>query len=116
MTNPVSVCLRDVDPSRDFPRIAELLSAGEPEPVPEAMLRDRERLRPEGEIRCRFIASEGDLSLGYGHATWRRGLRPGRFWVRVAVDPSARGRGLGGMLYEALLRFARARGAVELVA
>lgn len=55
------------------------------------------------------IAGSGELS----HARWN--FRPDKYWINVKVDPDHRRSGQGSVLYDALERTARERGATALL-
>lgn len=64
-----------------------------------------------GRPTAAFIAAPGATGLaGYALLLFRRGSRVARLYS-IAVDPGARGRGLGRRLVEAALALARQRGA-----
>jgi GNAT superfamily N-acetyltransferase len=99
----------------DFARIAELISATQPEPVTEANVLEWERRVLEGQIRRRTVAvAESDQVVGYGIVQHYRSMGEGRFYLCVTVDPTWRRQGIGAQLYDNALDFATSHGAVLL--
>jgi GNAT superfamily N-acetyltransferase len=103
--------LRPLRPETDFPQLADLLNTYVSDPVTEAVLREREEIRPAGEVRLRLVAEQGGRLAGFGDAGRHAGMGAGRFWIRIIVRPEARGQGIGTRLYDALHPFAREQGA-----
>jgi GNAT superfamily N-acetyltransferase len=108
------IAIRQAEPAADFPRIAELLSGYEPEPVSVEQLWEWERRMPAGRIRQRLVAVDSNGAIaGYGyidHETW---MRPDRFELWALVDPARRGAGIGAALYDHGLQLALAHGAAS---
>jgi GNAT superfamily N-acetyltransferase len=108
----MSVTLRELNTSTDFPRMAELISFVTADPVTVQLLQEGERKRPEGAIRHRLVAvDEAGQIAGFGQATRPPWARPGLYWLRVIVDPALRKQGIGATLYRSLFEFARDQGA-----
>jgi GNAT superfamily N-acetyltransferase len=109
------IAIRQAEPAADFPRIAELLSGYEPEPITVEQLWEWERRVSTERIRRRLVAVDSDGAIvGYGyidHETW---MRPGWFEIWVLVDPTRRGADIGTALYNHALQLTVAHGATSL--
>jgi GNAT superfamily N-acetyltransferase len=107
--------LRALDPATDFPRVAELLSLVDSEPVTDAALHESERARPEGEIRQRLVAVDpAGAIVGFGEAGRVPWHKPGLFWTFVVVAPEVRTRGIGSSLFASMLEFSRGQGSLTM--
>jgi GNAT superfamily N-acetyltransferase len=99
----------------DFARIAELISATQPEPVTEANVLEWERRVLIGQIRRRMVAvAESGQVVGYSVVQHSRSMGEDRFYLWVTVDSAWRLRGIGAQLYDNALAFAIEHGAVVL--
>lgn len=99
----------------DFARVAELISATQPEPVTAADLLEWERRVLAGQIRRRFVGGDADGQIAsYGVVQHNSAMGQGRFYLWVTVDAGRRRRGLGAQIYDNALSFAVAQGAETL--
>lgn len=100
--------IRPLDTSRDFPRVAALLSVAKSEPLTPEQVAEWESESPEGVISQRLVwlDAAGEIQ---GHASVQRSPweEAGQFWLRNVVAPGLRGRGIGSQLYAATLDFAQ---------
>lgn len=106
----MTVSLRPLDPTTDFPRIAELHNTAEPLPITAEQLHKWEQDRPEGTVSRRSVAVDAAELVGYvdiAHMPWDA---PGRFWLDLVVDPARMGQGIGTQLYDAAWAFAQEHG------
>lgn len=108
--------LRDAHLPDDFPAIARVLSAASPDwPVTPELLRHEHEGRDPALYFTRIVAEQDGEVVGVGglgHDSFS--FEEWRYGGRVAVQPQARGRGVGAALYTELLRRAQDRGAREL--
>lgn len=105
--------LRELTPADDARR-AELLNLAATEPVTAADLADWRRAEDPQRITYRLGAEdETGWLAGYAHALRDPWLEAGLFWLYVVVDPTARRRGVGTLLFEALREYARVHGATH---
>ncbi len=113
----MAIHLSPVHAGHDFPRLAELISTVSVEPISAETLRACESSAAAGHILWRVTAVGDDGRIvGYGDAEHDETLPAGHFRLMVAVDPAARGRGIGTMLYDDVAQFAWELGARALVA
>lgn len=99
----------------DFARVAELISATQPEPVTEATVLEWDRRVLEEQVRRRTVAvAEPGQVVGYGVVQHSRSMAEGRFYLWVTVDPTWRRHGIGAQLYDNALDFSSRHGAVLL--
>jgi GNAT superfamily N-acetyltransferase len=99
----------------DFARIAELISATQPELVTEANVLEWERRVLVGQIRRRMVAVNGAGRIaGYSIVQHSESMGAGRFYLWVTVDPGWRRCGIGAQLYDNAFDFAIRHGAVLL--
>jgi GNAT superfamily N-acetyltransferase len=111
------ICVRPLDRGCDLPAVAALLTLEESEPVTEAILRNRDQRRPDGEIRHAVVAVDGaGRVVGFGETGRRPSAPAGRFNVRCVVELDTRRRGVGAILYDELRRFAQDQAATSLEA
>lgn len=103
-----------VRPARedDAPAITEIINRDYPEPATVEQVRERIRDSGGGRTVTRLVATDDATGqvVGYGHMLRDDWMEPGLFWAHVAVDPRARRQGVGSLLYENLLNWARERG------
>lgn len=91
--------------------VAEIINRDYPEPATVEQVRERIRGSSVSREVIRLVATdEGGPVIGYGHMLRDDWMEPGLFWAHVAVDPLARRRGAGSLLYEALLKWAMEHG------
>jgi GNAT superfamily N-acetyltransferase len=111
----MAIYLAPVNPETDNPRLAELMSAASRACVMVAQLRGEVAHAPPGHIHLRMAAvdAEGRM-LGFGDVGRDSTMPTGRFWFDIVVDSAARGRGVGTMLYDDIVQFAREQGATTL--
>lgn len=111
----MAIYLAPVNPETDYPRIAELMSAASSACVTVAQLRKEGDHAPPGHIHLRIVASDamGHI-LGYGDVGRDPTMPAGRFWFDIVVDSAGRRRGIGSMLYDDIVQFAREQGATSL--
>jgi GNAT superfamily N-acetyltransferase len=104
MTN---IRIREADPQRDYPRIAELLSQVETQPITADTLHEWDARVMEGQIRRRMVAVDAaGTVVAYTviiHMPWKPA---DDFFIQVVVDSARRRQGIGGQFYEAALRIA----------
>jgi len=114
----MSIHLTPVNPETDYQRLAELITSDSCEPVTVERLRDWEQQSPaRGTVRLQVTAIAACRSIvGFAEIVHQRTMPAGQFHFRVIVDREHRGRGIGGMLYDDLLQFAREQGARRLTA
>jgi L-amino acid N-acyltransferase YncA len=99
----------------DFARIAQLISATQPEPVTESDVLEWEVRRLAGQIRRRMvIVSQTGQIDGYSLVQHIESMGEGRFYLWVTVDLTRRQRGIGAGAYDEALAFALAQGATVL--
>jgi len=99
----------------DFARVAELISATQPEPVTEANVLEWERRVLIGQVRRRMAAVDGAGRIaGYSIVQHTDAMGQGRFYLWVALDLAWRQRGIGAQLYDNALDFAIGHGAAAL--
>jgi GNAT superfamily N-acetyltransferase len=107
--------LRPLMVPADYPRMVELINATAPEPTTVERLAENDRILPADIIVHREAAVGADgVMVGYGVAARIPSEQPGRFKVRVLVDPAYRGQGAGTLLADAMERFALSLGATWL--
>jgi GNAT superfamily N-acetyltransferase len=96
----------------DAPRLAELLSIGQKEPVTAETIRNwRQTQSPERIATCLVATERGGRVVGYGQAVRDPWLPPADFFLYGVVDPATRRRGIGSLLFDAVVRFALEHGA-----
>ncbi|MGZ6390908.1 MAG: N-acetyltransferase family protein [Ktedonobacterales bacterium] len=111
----MGIYLAPVNPETDYPRIAELMNTASKACVTLAQLREDGDNAQPGRIHLRIAAVDANgRMLGYGDVGRDPGMPAGRFWFDVVVDCDARGRGVGSMLYDDIVQFAREQGATSL--
>ncbi len=109
--------LSPINPIADYPRLAELLRASAPEPVALRRLRQFRAGSASRRIHLQVAAYDSDGRIaGYAEVLHDAATMPAsRFRLDVVVDASRQGQGIGGMLYDDALEFAREQGARSLV-
>lgn len=108
--------LRLAVPSRDFPRIASLLTSISPEPVTVADLEEDEARTMTGKHWRRWVVEDSASGvMGYAMVIRYPSQPPGWMNMELVVDAAYRRQGAGTMLYEAALGYAREHGAATLV-
>lgn len=106
--------LRPVSVPDDFPRIAAIHTACNPEPTTVAELVEYEaKSKYEFQLRLAGVTQAG-LVAGIGVAQRYAEDPPGQFYVKVTVDPAFRGQGLGTALADALEARAVEQGATAI--
>jgi GNAT superfamily N-acetyltransferase len=111
----MSIHLTPVNPETDLPRVVELISYDTGEPLSVERYRSLEQSLPKGTVRYQLVATLACRRIvGFAEIVHQRTMRVGHFHFRVIVDREERGRGIGGMLYDDLLQFAREQGATRL--
>lgn len=113
----MTIRVRTADPSRDFARVAELMTAASLDATTEADLQEDEARVVPGKVRLRLVAvDERDDVVGQAWAVHYPSQRADLFHVGLSVDAAHRGRGVGGRLYRDVEVFARSHGAAVLAA
>jgi len=114
MAGEAQITLREATEA-DFVRVAELISATQPEPVTESNVLEWERRVLAGQIRRRMVAVDGTGQIvGYSVVLHTHSMGEGRFYLWVTVDLAWRQRGIGTQLYDNALDFAIKHGVVLL--
>lgn len=114
-TQPVK--LRPVDSETDFPRMAELISAFEPEPTTAEDVRRWREQAPSERIHYRVAAlDEQGTFIGFNNVIHDPWMTAGLFWIDVVIDPAMHRQGIGSLLYADALQFAQQRHATRLKA
>lgn len=114
MAGEAQITLREATEA-DFVRVAELISATQPEPVTESNVLEWERRVLAGQIRRRMVAVDGTRQIvGYSVVLHTHSMGEGRFYLWVTVDLAWRQRGIGTQLYDNALDFAIKHGVVLL--
>ena len=109
--------IRPLDPARDFPALAALFTARDPEPPTPELLQEWEGNAPAGLVRQRLTAiDDAGALVGYSDAAHWPWDAPISFALATLVAPDYRRQGLGAQLTDAALTFAREQGATRLVA
>jgi GNAT superfamily N-acetyltransferase len=107
--------IRPAQPESDYPGIAAVVNAFEPESVNIRIVRQWFEHMPPGRIAHRVVAAnEDNEAVGYGvalHETW---WPPGHFYASVGMDTHWRRRGLGLALWEDVQAFLQEQGAAHL--
>ncbi|WP_019587320.1 GNAT family N-acetyltransferase [Deinococcus apachensis] len=110
-----SFVLRDLRKPDDFPDVAAVLTASDPEwPVTPELLKTWDEAHDPDLFRTELVAEQGGRVVGVGrigHDDFA--FEEWRYWGSLSVHPEARGLGIGGALYEELLSRVRSRGARE---
>src|SRR6266568_8370034 len=105
MIRPQTLTLRPFTPA-DYEVFVDLSNAAYPDyawTVDQVRHWD-EDWTPAGFFRCRTIAEEAGVPVGYSEASHARGrFVPENYRVDLVVRPAARGRGIGTVLFEDLV-------------
>src|SRR5262249_42438288 len=108
--------LRPMTIDTDFPRIAEIINTFSPEPTSARQLIEEEERAPKHRtIHRTAAANDIGLILGYNTLHNDPQLHTGQFWTSVTVDVDYRKTGIGSLLFEDGLQFARAHNGTKLV-
>ncbi len=98
----------------DAVNIARLYSFTVPEPITAETAREWWTVRT-GEIRFTTLAfDENRQAIGYWDVDRETWMKPGHFYIKVIVQPEARGHGLGTQMYDDALQVADENGATHL--
>lgn len=116
-TNGVIERIRLANPTEDFPRIAQLISAGVAETTTAQDLLDEHNVEmPERILRHAVAINAQGLVVGFNFAGHYPSMKPGQYVVNVVVDPAHRQQGIGTQLWDDLVRYLQAQGANALLA
>jgi mycothiol synthase len=116
-TNQVIERIRLANPTEDFPRIAELLSADTSETTSAQELLDEHNVdMPERILRHAVAVNAKGAVVGFNFAGHYPSMKPHQYFVRLVVDPAHRRQGIGAQLWDDLVRYLRAQGADALLA
>lgn len=109
--------IRLANPSDDFPRIAELLSADAFEATDAQDLHDEINVEMEGRILRHAVAvnDKGQI-VGYNFAGHYPSMPTHQFYVNVVVDPAHRKQGIGAQLWDDVTIYLRQQSADDLLA
>ncbi len=109
MTQPLQ--LRPMNDA-DFPRIAELTSMVEPEPIDAEAVRERVYSASPSLIQQRIVAVDSDgFITGFSTAFHDSWLIAGHFWIHMIVDKAQRRLGVGSLLFDDAFRYVQQQGA-----
>lgn len=99
--------IRPVNMATDLPRVAELFSLINLDPVTADNLREWWTRPKESEISLRvvMVTPEGEI-VAYGSSRRAAWDKPGRFWLTLMVAEAQRRQGFGSRLYDHLADFA----------
>ena len=116
-TNGVIDRIRLANPTEDFPRIAQLISADAAETTTaQDLLFEHNVEMPERILRHAVAINAQGLVVGFNFAGHYPSMQPGQYFVNVVVDPAHRNQGIGTQLWQDLLNYLRAQGADALLA
>lgn len=116
-TNGVIERIRLANPTEDFPRIAQLLSADAAETTTAQDLLDEHNVEMAERILRHAVAINAQGAVvGFNFAGHYPSMQPRQYFVNVVVDPAHRGQGIGSQLWQDLLTYLQAQGADALLA
>ena len=112
----MSITYRSLNPDTDYPRLAEIITAYQGEPLmTAAMLRQQDAQRPPDQLlKQQLGVDEKNRVIGMASAMQPAWRPAGHFQLSVLVDAPYRKRGVGTALYADVLQFAREHGASRL--
>ncbi|MBZ0310603.1 MAG: GNAT family N-acetyltransferase [Anaerolineae bacterium] len=109
------ITLREAVPDEDYPRIADLISATEPEPVTADTLREWDERKSAGMVRRRTVAvDDNGQVVGYSIVQRHNWDKDGQIYMWVTVDSACRHQGIGTRLYEDGVQLARQHGVTQI--
>lgn len=95
-TSQVIDRIRLANPTEDFPRIAQLLSADTEAPTSAQELLDEHNVdMPERILRHAVASNDGGLVVGFNFAGHYPSMEPHQYSVNVVVDPAHHNQGIG---------------------
>lgn len=110
------VRIRDSTPA-DAQIVTDIINRDQPEPLGVEQVRERLNAPATSRAEWRMVAEADDGQVvGYGHALRDDWMEPGLFWTNIAVAHAERGQGIGSMIHDALLGWARERDGASLMA
>jgi ribosomal protein S18 acetylase RimI-like enzyme len=116
-TSQVIERIRLANPTEDFPRIAQLLSADAAETTTAQDLLDEHNVEMAERILRHAVAiNDKGVVVGFNFAGHYPSMKPQQYFVNVVVDPAHRNQGIGTQLWQDLLTYLRAQGADALLA
>jgi|694.fasta_scaffold152877_1 RNA polymerase sigma factor (sigma-70 family) len=116
-TNGVIDRIRLANPTQDFPRIAQLLSADTAEPTSAQDLLDEHNVdMPERILRHAVAVNAKGEVVGFNFAGHYPSMKPQQYFVNVVVDPAHRRQGIGSQLWDDLVSYLRTQAADALLA
>lgn len=111
----MSITYRPLAPAVDIPRMAEIWNAQIPGTTSvDTLTQNEERFPKEWPMHRTAAVDETDRLLGWSVALHVPMAGPGRWQMRVTVDPLQQRQGIGTRLYDEALRFASQHGATRL--
>ncbi|PWT78548.1 MAG: hypothetical protein C5B60_00985 [Chloroflexi bacterium] len=112
----MSIHLSPIDPETDYQQLAELITRDSCEPVTVERLRALDQFPKHGMVRLQVAATAACRHIvGFAEILHDEKCMPaGHFHFQLIVEKEQRGRGIGQMLYDDVLEFAREQGASRL--
>ena len=111
----MSIHLSPIDPETDYQQLAELITRDSCEPVTVERLRALDQCPKRGTMRLQVAATAACRHIvGFAEIVHEKCMPAGHFHFRLIVEKEQRGRGIGQMLYDDVLEFAREQGASRL--
>ncbi|HKT39397.1 MAG TPA: GNAT family N-acetyltransferase, partial [Ktedonobacterales bacterium] len=97
--------------------VTDIINRDQPEPLGVEQVRGRLNAPRTAGSEWRLVAeAEDGQVVGYGHALRDDWMEPGLFWTNIAMAHEARRQGIGSLIHDALLDWARPRGGASLMA
>lgn len=116
-TSQVIDRIRLANPTEDFPRIAQLLSADALERTSAQELLDEHNVdMPERILRHAVAINNQGVVVGFNFAGHYPSMKAGQYVVNVVVDAAHRQQGIGNHLWQDLLQYLQGQGANALLA
>jgi len=110
-----SINIRPINFEEDISDVTKLLRKSTSLPFSVRILREANMLIPQNRQQYQIIATRENQIIGFGDVGHDSQMAPGRFWVYIIVRENERNLGVGKLLYDECLKYAKSNHAMFLM-